>query len=326
LLEEVHEVFTQIQANNNVRHVRRGVSTGQLRDLPDLAIREAVINGLAHREWALSEATVVEHVGRTLRVTSPGGFVGGITPQNIITHPSQSRNKSLTELFARVRIAEREGIGVDRMVREMVRVGHRPPEIQQIDGPYVRTSLVGDVADSAWIEWLGGMAPDDVAEDLNALLLLRLLVNQGWIDAATAAPELQLNESETQGALNRLAQSTTDENQVIGAVVGVPDGESAAWTLTEHAREKLRALDTQAGTTRAWPSRQQIARSYARSRGRISTTELGSIVAASPTNVGGVLKGLMQAGELNPSRPQMRGPGFFYVWDGSGVAAALEKE
>ena len=41
------------------------------------------------------------------------------------------------------------------MVREMVRLGHHPREIGEIDGPFVRTSLVGDAVDEPWISWLG---------------------------------------------------------------------------------------------------------------------------------------------------------------------------
>lgn len=108
-----------------------------MRDLPELAVREAIVNGVAHREWALPEPTVVEHVGRTTRVTSSGGLVGGVTPRNIITHPSQS--------------------------------------------------------------------PNETADDVNALLLPRHLVDKGWLDVRTAAPLLQLDGSETPAAIGRLA-------------------------------------------------------------------------------------------------------------------------
>jgi ATP-dependent DNA helicase RecG len=107
LLEELLEVFTHVTANNDVRHVPKGIAIGQIRDLPEQAVREAVVNGLAHREWGLAQPTTVEHIGHTLRVSSPGGFFGGVTSANIITHPSQSRNRALTELFAAIRVAER---------------------------------------------------------------------------------------------------------------------------------------------------------------------------------------------------------------------------
>lgn len=135
LLEELHEVFLAMEVRIGTRHLQSGLVRGQMRELPLLAAREAIVNGLAHREWGVDDPTWVEHIGLTLKVTSPGGFYGGVTESNIITHPSQSRNTALTQLLADLRIAEREGIGVDRMVREMVRMGYSRPVIREIDGP-----------------------------------------------------------------------------------------------------------------------------------------------------------------------------------------------
>ncbi|WP_109506896.1 ATP-binding protein [Nocardioides speluncae] len=316
LLEELQEVITHISASNATRHLPKGIAVGQVRDLPELAVREAVVNGVAHREWGLAQPTTVEHIGRTLRVTSPGGFFGGVNSSNIITHPSQSRNRALTELLSAVRVAEREGIGVDRMVREMLRPGYRAPEITEIEGPLVRVSLVGDAADVAWIEWLESISPTETAVDINALLLLRHLVDEGWVDIATASPILQLNRAETGGAIRRLSSATIGGVPALKLVPGVPDDGPEAWSLASYARNALRQRDAAARTARTWPSRARIARSYSRGRGRISTTELGGLVGASPTNVGGVLKNLEKDGFLRPSRPNRRGPGFYYLFDG----------
>lgn len=48
-------------------------------------------------------------------------------------------------------------------------------------------------------------------------------------------------------------------------------------------------------------------------KGRVSTTELASIVGAHATNVGSVLEGLEAEGALRGARPGRREAGFFYV-------------
>lgn len=321
LLEELAEVFQGIDAHNATRHVQSGLVVGQLRDIPRPAAREAVVNGVAHREWGVPDATVVEHVGRVLRVTSPGGFYGGVTSDNIITHPSQSRNRALTQLLADLRVAEREGVGVDRMVREMLRVGHMPPDIREIGGPFVRASLVGDALDESWMEWLAAFTPREETQDVNSLLLLRRLTTSGWVDATTAAPLIQLTVSEARGAIAKLATARVDGRPVLSAVTGgVPDGTEDVWRLAAAALEVLIHKDRGRGLRRAHPGRPEIARSYAAARGRISTTELGALVDASPTNVGGVLKHLEETGELEPAWPSRRGKGFYYRWSGAGTA------
>lgn len=318
LLEELTEIFLTIDANNATRHIQTGLVVRQVRDIPALAAREAVVNGVAHREWGLHNPTVVEHVGRTLRVTSPGGFFGGVNEANIITHPSQSRNSALTQLLADLKVAEREGIGVDRMVREMVRVGHQPPVIREINGPFVRASLVGDTLDEPWIAWLSGIQPIEEAADVSSLLLLRRLVTTGWVDEEQAVPLIQLPAEEARGAITKLARARMDGVLILTKIEGAPESTVAVFRLSSAALENLQQRDSAGGLHRPQPSRSELARSYAEGRGRISSTELGSLVSSSATNVGAILKELAAEGVLAPSNPTGRGRGFYYRWTGGG--------
>lgn len=312
VIEEIAEVEQLIGAHNGVRQVARGLVVGRVRELPPLAVREAVVNGVVHRDWASPAPTVVEHVGASLTVTSPGGFVGGVTPENIITHPSQARNRALAELFSSLRLAEREGIGVDRMVREMLAVGYPAPRIAELSGPFVRAALVGSALDEPWIRFLSRLRPEGLRTDLTVLMLLRRLVEHWWVDVRTAAPLLQLSDLEAAGALENLRGVTVDGAGVLEPVAGVPASYEPAWRLSEAARAAVGEEDEESGAVRRTPSRADVALDWARARGRISSTELASVVGAHPTNVQNVLKALEEAGLLEAGRPSRRGPGFFY--------------
>lgn len=314
LLEELSEVFLTMEAHNATRHVQVGLVVRQVRDIPALAAREAVVNGVAHREWGSPQPTTVEHIGRTIRVTSPGGFFGGVNESNIITHPSQSRNPAFTQLLADLRVAEREGIGVDRMVREMVRIGHQPPVIREITGPFVRTSLVGDALDEPWIAWLSLIEPPEESADVSSLLLLQRLLADGWVDEQQAVSLIQLPVAETRGAIRKLARAHITGLPIVQTIEGPPDGTPQVWRLTDAALDALLNLDRTTGHVRHLPSRAEVAMSYAKARGRISTTELGALVGARGTNVGSILKDLARDGVLAPSNPTGRGRGFFYRW------------
>lgn len=312
LIEELDEVTDAIDAHNGVRQVRRGLVVGRLRELPPLAVREAIVNGIVHRDWATPSPTVVEHVGRSLVVTSPGGFVGGVTPDNIITHPSQARNRSLAELFSSLRLAEREGIGVDRMVRDMLAVGYARPDIREVAGPSVRAALVGEGLDEAWIRFLSRLRPEQARSDLTVLLLLHRLSADWWVDIERASPLLQLSPTEATGAIRSLSEVTVEGEPLVELVQGVPSGELPAWTLSRVAREALAEEDAEGGFQRAAPDRNEVAVSWAAARGRVSSTELASIVGAHPANVQSVLKSLEEREVLAPSRANRRGAGFFY--------------
>lgn len=313
LLEEIDEVEAAVDAFNEERHVRRGLVIGRLRELPPAAVREAVVNGVVHRDWASSAPTLVEHTGRTLVVSSPGGFIGGVTPQNIITHPSQARNRALAELFASLRVAEREGVGVDRMVRDMIALGYPPPSIEETTGPYVRAALMGSSLDEAWIRLLSRLTPADARVSLTVLILLRRLVDAGWFDAAGVAPLLQLNAAETEGAIRSFLEVRIEGHPICVPVAGVPSDAAPAWALSPAARNALAEEDREVGWQRPDLDRAAVALAWARHRGRVSTTELAGIIGAHPNSMNRVLQRLKDAGELHPSRAATTGRGFYYV-------------
>lgn len=314
LLQELADVFQALEVSVPTVHLPQGLIVGQAREIPLGAAREAIVNGVAHREWGVNEPTIVEYVGSQLKVTSPGGFVAGITPSNILTHPSRSRNAALAELLASLRIAEREGVGVDRMFRDMVRLGHESPEIEEISGPYVRATLTGGAADQAWIAWLRRLqGTRERAIDLNALLVLRQLLDQGWADEESVARVIQDSPATARNTIHMLVDGAEREVVPLVPVEGTIEQTGQAWRLSHKAEDLLHELDAEYGRVRRWPSRESVAHSYATHRGRISSTELGSLLRSAPSNVGSVLKELEASGVLRPSWPSRRGKGFHYV-------------
>lgn len=119
--------------------------------------------------------------------------------------------------------------------------------------------------------------------------------------------------------MERAVRITRGDDPVITTVDGVPEDAPPAWRVSDAAREVLAECDNASGTSRPLLSKDQVAVSYASHRGRISSTELASIMGASHTNVGSVLKRLASAGVLRPSSPAGRGKGFHYLYDGDGA-------
>jgi Putative ATP-dependent DNA helicase recG C-terminal len=80
--------------------------------------------------------------GYALQVVSPGGFTGGVTAENVLTQ-RHARYPALADLCRALHLVEKQGLGVDRMYRDMVVLGYRPPLIVEEPGPRVRTRLAG---------------------------------------------------------------------------------------------------------------------------------------------------------------------------------------
>lgn len=310
LIEQVWDVDKASLTANRLAHVPGGFAHGQMRALPARAVREAIVNGVVHRDWASPLPTSVEHIGDTLTVTSPGGFIGGVHPSNIITHPAVPRYRSLAEAMAALRLAEREGIGVDRMVRDMLAVGHPEPEISEVEGPYVRVGLLGGDPDSAIVEFVANVTPATFAADVDGLLVVDHLLRHGWADVKSVAPVLQRPPEETGRALARLAEVHIGADPVIVPIAGVPADAPAAYRLSDMVRDRLTGRFRPAAGAAA---RAAMILSWARARGRVSSTEVADLAGVSVVTAGKLLAGLEEDGDLVAGRENRQGRGFYYV-------------
>ena len=313
LLTQVHEVERAGEVSNRVTHTAEGFAHGRVRAIPARTLREAIVNGVVHRDWLSPQPTTIEHVGDTLTVTSPGGFLGGVAPDNIITHPAVPRYRSLSEAMAALGLAEREGIGVDRMVRDMLAIGRPAPVISEIDGPYVRVVLLGGDPDAVIIALVAALAPAR-AGSVDSLLLIEHLTRRGWVDAGTAAPVLQRSSrAEAEEAIRRLADAHLDLGNsvsVIAQVQGIPPHHPRAFRLSDAARGRLAH---RLAPLRTRDGREALILDWSRARGRVSSTEVADLTGLSKVSAGKLLTGLADIGHLEGSRSRRKGRGFFYL-------------
>lgn len=103
-------------------------------EYPISAVREALVNAVAHRDYRLGGRRIeVRMFSDRLEITSPGGLPGFITVDNIVDEHF-SRNPRLVSGLYQWGYIEELGLGVDLMIDEMVRAGHPPPKFK--DTPY----------------------------------------------------------------------------------------------------------------------------------------------------------------------------------------------
>ena len=85
----------------------------EIADYPELAIREALINLFAHRDYSFenAQATVTSYSDR-LEFLSFGGLPQGVTKEMMLLGISIPRNKMLANILMRLSAVERYGIGI----------------------------------------------------------------------------------------------------------------------------------------------------------------------------------------------------------------------
>ena len=108
-------VVAWLESKLNTAYIIRGeVSREERLELPEEAIREAVVNALAHRDYR-SAGNVQIHISLDrLEILSPGGLPAGMS-EAALGSESRPRNALLFKLLYRMKAVKRIGSGIRRM-------------------------------------------------------------------------------------------------------------------------------------------------------------------------------------------------------------------
>jgi len=110
-----------------VEAVVSGLKRQEIPEYPRFAVREALINALCHRDYRLKGRRVeIRMYEDRMEVISPGGLPGYMTLDNLVEEHF-SRNPRLVAGLFEWGYIEELGLGIDRMIEEMLQFGHPPP-------------------------------------------------------------------------------------------------------------------------------------------------------------------------------------------------------
>jgi ATP-dependent DNA helicase RecG len=115
-----------------MRHesVISGLKRQERPEYPPFAVREAIVNAVAHRDYRLSGRRIeVRMFNDRMEIISPGGLPGHITLDNIIEEHF-SRNPRIVKGLFYWGFIEELGLGIDRMIDEMIQAGHPAPHFE----------------------------------------------------------------------------------------------------------------------------------------------------------------------------------------------------
>lgn len=204
LMGAIDQVLGAIESRADVSPLN--ISGGvQLRreDYPADAVRELVVNAFVHRDFELAGAIDIEHSPDALVIRNPGGLVYGVTPDNILSHPSTPRNQLLLETITTLRIAERTGQGVDRAYRVLLRSGKKPPTYTD-SGQSVAVTVAGGSGNSSFTRFVETVLDQDMAADIDVLLALDRLCTVKRLTASELSRAIQRPDIDAERVLSRM--------------------------------------------------------------------------------------------------------------------------
>lgn len=202
LLEAVERVEQIFEGPlNPEKEIEVGLFKLRIPQFPLEGVREAVLNALTHRDYLNPGEILIRHSKKELVVTSPGGFVAGITPQNILRHEAVARNRTLANALLKLRLVESSGIGRKRIFRSALIYGKRRPEYMT-DGHSVTLRIFSQGGHDLLAKLIVRLDEQGAEIGLDQLLILDALRTQDFIDVAGAAAILQLSRDEARRILD----------------------------------------------------------------------------------------------------------------------------
>ena len=120
------------------KHAHHGAEIGPVRrkerwSVPPVAIREAVINAVAHADYAQRGAPIcIAIFDDRIEIENPGLLPFGLTVEDLTLGVSKLRNRVIGRVFHAVGLIEQWGSGVQRMVAACRETGLAPPRFEEV--------------------------------------------------------------------------------------------------------------------------------------------------------------------------------------------------
>ena len=124
--------------HDNLRSVARlvGLKREETPEYPLEAVRELLVNAIAHRDYSQQGDTIHLHIfADRLEVHSPGGLPGPMTIDNLL-EARFSRNAVIAQVLSDMGFVERLGYGLNRVVTVLKQNNLPQPRFEEIGGTF----------------------------------------------------------------------------------------------------------------------------------------------------------------------------------------------
>lgn len=216
LLETFEEIEILFKARVTEEEIQVGLFRVPIPNFDRRAFREAFVNALVHRDYSRLGAVHVKLDDDGLSISNPGGFVDGVTLDNILIADPRSRNPLLADIIKRIGLAERTGRGIDRIFEGMLRYG-RPAPDYSMSNPYtVSVRLCGAEADLEFLKMVISQEGKFGNMPIDSLIILSRLREERRLTTTDLAVSVQKPEAVVRSAVERLAEASLIEAHGMG--------------------------------------------------------------------------------------------------------------
>ena len=126
LIRQTEDAYGFLDRYNALTSRLEGIERVDVRDYPEEALREALLNCVVHRDYALSAPVLISVFDDRIEFLSPGGLVPGLSFDDMMLGISAPRNRKLAEIFYRLDLIEAYGTGLAKIRRSYAGCSRQP--------------------------------------------------------------------------------------------------------------------------------------------------------------------------------------------------------
>ena len=217
LLEIFEEFKMMFGAQYSEDEMEIGLFRKGIPNYDKTAFREAFVNALVHRDYNILGCIHIQFDDFGLKISSPGGFIEGVTVDSLLTAAPKSRNSCLADAIKRIGLAERTGRGVDRIFEGLLKYGRPAPDYSESNSTVVTVRMLEAKADRLFIRMLMNREDRGIDMPIDSLLVLSTL-RDGELTMQELARMLRKSEATTRGIIGVLVRENMIEQRVEGKV------------------------------------------------------------------------------------------------------------
>lgn len=204
LINVIDKLTERVQAYSKIENIQVGLFRLEVEDFPERVFQEALLNALSHRDYQSNAAVYVKQYPDRIVIENPGGFLDGITEDNIITHPSIPRNKLIAETLQNLKYVQRTGQGVDIIYKDMVSTGKPYPRYRSFNDA-VTLTIFSSIDNTEFVKFITEIQEkNNRIMPLAEMMILRDLMNNRKEQLSELSRTVQKSLDETKKACNEL--------------------------------------------------------------------------------------------------------------------------
>ncbi len=204
LITIIDKLTERIETYGKIENVQIGLFRLEIEEFPERVFQEALFNALSHRDYQSNAAVYVKQYPDRLVIENPGGFLDGITENNIITHPSVPRNKLIAETLQNLKYVQRTGQGVDIMFKDMVSLGKPYPRYKSFSDA-VSLTIYNAIDNTEFVKFIVEIQEkNSEIMSLAEMMILRDLIDNRKESLSVLANTVQKSLDETKKSCNKL--------------------------------------------------------------------------------------------------------------------------